>query len=72
MPKYQVTVHSCRKDTVVLMHLNAWQANVLRRLAKLTKAKSKSECEPTISIEPVTTLRPTSSVENEAKDVAKG
>lgn len=71
MPKYQITVHSCRKDTVVLMHLNSWQANLVRRLAKLTQEKSRSECEPTISIDPVTTLRPTSSGDNEARDVGK-
>lgn len=58
MPKYQIRVHSCRKDTIVHMRLNSWQANVLQRLAKLTQHKSQSECEPTLHVSKVTVIRP--------------
>jgi hypothetical protein len=57
MPRYQIKVHSCRKDTNVEMELNHIEANVLKRLARKTQEASQSECEPTIFVSRITTLK---------------
>ncbi len=58
MRKYLVRVHSCRKDTKVVMQLNHVEANAIKRLALKTQRASQSECEPTVFIYPLTTVKP--------------
>ena len=65
MAKYQITVHSCRKDTKVEMDLNHIEANVLQRLALKTQQASQSECEPTVFMSKITTLKAKKEVANE-------
>lgn len=57
MARYQIKVHSCRKDTTVEMELNHIEANVLQRLAFKTQEASQSECEPTVFVSKITTLK---------------
>ena len=51
--KYQIKVHSCKKDTLVTFHLSDSEAQLLREIAAATQLSSKSECEPTVFVTPV-------------------
>lgn len=56
MHKYQIKVHSCRKDTVLYLKLSDDQAWLLKEVARRTQEISKSECEPTVHVSKVTKI----------------
>jgi len=56
MNKYQIRVHSCRKDTVITLKLSDDQAWLLQEVARRTQQASQSECEPTVHVSKITKI----------------
>lgn len=54
--RYEITVHSCKKDTKITMRLTQAEVSLLENVAKLTQDESKSDCQPTIHVNKVTTI----------------
>ena len=55
--KYQIKIHSCKKDTNVAFFLNPAEHQLLQEIATATQLSSKSECEPTMFVTPVGKLK---------------
>lgn len=51
--KYQIKIHSCKKDTDVTFFLNDSELRLVQAIAAATQLSSKSECEPTMLVTPV-------------------
>lgn len=51
--KYQIKIHSCKKDTNVTFLLNDAEHQLLQEIATATQLSSKTECEPTMFVTPV-------------------
>lgn len=51
--KYQIKIHSCKKDTNIAFFLDDAEHKLLQEIATATQLSSKSECEPTMLITPV-------------------
>lgn len=56
--KYQIKIHSCKKDTNVTFLLNDAEHQLLQEIATATQLSSKTECEPTMFVTPVGKLKP--------------
>ena len=54
--KYQIKIHSCKKDTKVTYFLSTTEAQLLQNIAVATQLASSSECEPTLFVTPVKKL----------------
>lgn len=51
--KYQIKIHSCKKDTNVTFFLSESEYLLLAEIAVATQLSSKTECEPTMFVTPV-------------------
>ena len=51
--KYQIKIHSCKKDTNVTFFLTESEYLLLAEIAVATQLSSKTECEPTMFVTPV-------------------
>lgn len=55
--KYQIKIHSCKKDTNLTYFLDAAEAKLLQEIATASQLSSKTECEPTMFVTPVRKLK---------------
>ena len=56
--KYQIKIHSCRKDTLVTFYLDREQLKLVQAIATATQLASQSECEPTLFVNEVRRIKP--------------
>lgn len=54
--KYRIRVHSCRSNNDFQMQLSDQEAELMKRVARLSQMSSQSECQATLHIAKVTKI----------------